>query len=90
MANIKIARNELVMKLSWNDDGKEISAESICHDEGSSFHYRFTRESGLIKNSSDLELMLPSDEGEFNSIESAKAWAEKSERGWIALSNERK
>ncbi len=69
--------------LRWHSNGDEVCATSRCHDDGTSFVYRFERVRGGWRNCSDRELCDPRIE-RFLRIDDAASWAEQCERAWIA------
>lgn len=73
------------MKLEWHDDGTVVWAQSVCHDDGANFVYELhERPDGTWSNQSEAELRMPDAPDYFDTLEAAKAWAEQTEKGWVA------
>lgn len=73
------------MNLKWNDDGDRVWANSVLHDDGSPFNYTFERARKGWSNETDAELCPPDAPCGFDSLEDAKAWAERVEAGVIEI-----
>ena len=71
------------MKLEWHDEGLVVWALSCCHDDGANFSYEFgDMPDGKWNNQSDAELLGVDAPLAFDTLDAAKAWAEKEEKEW--------
>ena len=65
--------------LRWDTSGNETFAFSGMHDDGSPFFYAFVPHGAGWKNRSDSELRDVDPVDHFDTLEAAKAWAERVE-----------
>lgn len=68
--------------LKWHDDGHCVWATSVMHDDGSPFRYEFLLTSDGYAWGGDDELILGPRPVRFRDVESAKAWAARTEFKW--------
>ena len=68
--------------LNWTHGQDEFYATSCIHDEGSPFLYVFKRNGEAWDNKTEAELIDGPTSATFQTMQSAKRWAERTEARW--------
>lgn len=68
--------------LKWHDDGDCVWATSVMHDDGAPFRFEFRLTPDGYVWDGDNELVLGPMPATFIDLDSAKAWASRTEFKW--------